>query len=743
MARRKITPVDNPYSGPRWQRTHPDVLAFNTDNWQTRVGRRSRSQTTFANLLGLNTAFDDLHKTDGESPNLRNVRYMGEKQAYQRSQVTSRDGKSVIAVYGDTDHFTKQEDGETYLELWEGRAIRFEVPHSDTLTRLQLWVENIENAKGRIRVLFKNSKDEEPVCDANIDLSTVAPRKYVERIVRPIIPLQAANDGGKAIIQLEIMDDVNPEDVGEPYPVKGRKVRILAKGSGLHERAEFVMPSQEEPWVPNGLREIPLTFTEEMNIPLVGITTNDCKPMMCGSDPICVNNNKYILYPVLEHGTTPIILYTNVNTGETKKAEATVASDAKAVRMVQGKDKIYYVDGKSELQRIDTSTWKSEQAITSQDMIDADNTKPEDLKAKKGASLIIKINNRFWIAGFDDDPNFFQLSGINSLGDGVHYDQYYEGGYVPDRNSKESSCGPITALAQFNGDCIIGRKDGISIYHAPMGLEFGSSSSSTPTQSSAFAFNIGIDRQEDICNFNGVVYYYNKSEGLRRYSGTDATFQSVKVDNELRNIPNTSNRFMFAHGNKVFFYFDRNAKGYADHGLLYHTYLANTSPWYMDNQVPVMWAVSDQNDDIVYAMHSVYPVLYRMDDTNTHEDFDSSIPMEYDTMYKSSGEIMGWTTLRRVEASIIANDTNSWFIGVDRNHENSPAVFRRWVKGSVAVDNGPDAVFPDTAVSQNQVINIPMRMKCREFNIRIKVLTWKHNAMLLAMVAETGSIMPR
>lgn len=742
MARKKVSPTDNSYAGPRWQQFFPDVYARNSDNFQTRTGRRNREQTTFANLLGLNTAFDDLHKSDGESPYLRNVRYMGERQTYQRAQVTSRDGAKLISVYGEEDHFVNQADGETYLELYEGRAIRFEVPHEDTLTRLQLFVNNYEGAKGRIRVLFKNSKNEEPLCDANIDLEEMLNKKWVERIVRPIIPLQQKNDDGVAIIQLEIMDDVEPDEINQLYPSRGRKVRILAKGNGRHERAEFVMPSQEEPWNEHGMREIPLTFTEEVNIPLVGYSTSKHTTMPRSSQTICTKDGKFIVYPVKENSTTPVLVRTNVDTGETVKIEASVDPKATAVRFAQGKDKIYYVDGYSDLQRIDTFTWKSEVAITTQDMIDADSTSPEDLKAKKGASLILKLRNRLYLSGFADDPNFVQFSVINTKGDGVQYDQYNEYFYSPDRSYKESTCGPITALEEYNGTIIVFRRDGSSAFSAPMGLEFGSGSSS-PTQVDTFAFNIGIDRQEDVTNANGNLFFYNKSEGLRRYSGADATFQSAKVDNELRNIPDDSNRFMFAHGNKVRFYFDRDARGYADHNLLYHTYLAQSSPWYMDNQTPIMWAVGDQNTDTMYGMHSLYPALYIIDSPDTQEDFDSSIPMEYDTMYKSSGEIMGWTLVRRVEVSVIANDTNSWFIGVDKDHSSDPAVFRKWVKGSEIVPNGPDAVYPDTDSYSNQVVHITMRMKCRQFNVRTKVLTWKSNALLLAIIAECGVIQPR
>lgn len=741
MPRRKITPQSNPYRGPDWQKFYPDVLGRVTANYRSTEGRRDRQYTSFYNMLGLNTALDDNHKQDGESPFLRNCRYMGERQEYQAAQVTSRNGSRLISTYGDVDHFVTANNSETTIEMYEGKAIRFQVRHSDTLTRLQLWVNNVEGAHGRMRVLFKTSKDATPVCDTNVPLDGVK-GGWKEYIVRPIIPLEAEKDGGIATIQLEIMDDVNPEDVGKPYPVRGRKVLVLGTGASTHEEATFVMPSQEEPWKTGGMTEIPLSFIPRGNAPLVGFTTNACKTLPRGSDPICVNGQKYVVYPIKENGQVKL-LRTNLSNGETIVLNASVSPNATAVRFAQGKDKLYYVDGESYLQRIDLNTWVGEQAITTQDMIDAPGTTPESLRAKKGASLIVKINNRFWISGFKDDPNAFQLSGINSVGDGVQYDQYYEAGYSPDRNSKESACGPIRALEQFNGDCIIARSDGISVYHAPMGLEFGSTSSTTPTQVSTFAFNMGIDRQEDMCSFAGSLYYYNKSEGLRRYSGSDATFQSVKVDNELRHIPNSSNRFMFAHGNKVHFFFDRNNTGHPDHNLLYHLALANSSPWYMDNQVPVMWAVSDQNEDAIYAMHSYYPAVYQLYDVNAHEDFDSSIPMIYYTQYKNGGYQMGWTILRRVLVSVIANDTYSWFVSVDKDRENNPAVFRKWVRGISPIDNGPDAQFPDADAYQEQILHVVLRRKCRRFNIGVKVLAWKSNAMLVSAVGEVGTIRVR
>ena len=131
MSRKKTTSVESLYAGARWQRFYPDTYSRTTQTWQTRVGRRNYEFSTFSNLLGLNTNFDDIHKSDGDSPYLRNVRYMGEKQEIQRAQVTSRNGAELLGIKSyDTIAAPK---AEYFVEMWEGRALEIDLPKRETL----------------------------------------------------------------------------------------------------------------------------------------------------------------------------------------------------------------------------------------------------------------------------------------------------------------------------------------------------------------------------------------------------------------------------------------------------------------------------------------------------------------------------------------------------------------------------------------------------------------------------------
>lgn len=460
---------------------------------------------------------------------------------------------------------------------------------------------------------------------------------------------------------------------------------------------------------------------------------------------VCTDEGKFLVFPIkydsgieLWRFNVDTHVYTQIDT-----SAAPVDQKAEAVRFAQGLGKLYFVDGYSPLQRIDLSTWKSELAIAKQEDIDEPNVTPQDMQAQPGASLILRINNRIWLAGFKEDPNFVQYSILNSLtgtpdakteNAGVQYDQFSDISwfYSPDRSPKDSVCGPITALANFDGNLIIFRTNGASVWKP--GNEF-----SSPSQADMYSYNIGVESQEDVCNLNGALYIYNRSEGVRRFTGADAVMQSMPIDNELRKLPYNSPRFLFAHANKVRLYCDPKDRGYADHNFIYFTILANQSPWYCDDNTPAVWLLGDQNDDTVYAMHPLYPAIYEVDAEDQFTDFDSSITMQYHTTYKSPGEISGWTILHRVLLKLVASSTNIWFIGVDFDHRDDPAVWRKYVKKQEDDLDPVESVFENTADAGTQTINLMMRAKVRDFQVRVLVNCWQDNAMLQYIEGQYGS----
>ena len=732
MARRKTAPQDSVYEGSRWKKFYPDVYSRTTNPWQTRVGRRNGEFATFSNLLGLNTTFDDIHKRDGESPFLRNVRYMGNKQTAQRAQVTSRDGALLL---GAMDTGTIEPYPEQYhIEMWEGRAIEFEIEPTDKLiVGGSLNIRNKEGAAGRLRVFLKQNHSTRPICDANIALEGISKNSFVTRSFRFIQPLNA-KDG--LTIRLEIEGDIEPDACGDI--AEGRKIWITASGFKGHLAANYTSPNVNE-----CMREEPYDWNEEPSIPCITLTYANGIPMKKGYS-VCTDEGKFLVFPLKFDNEVQLWRF-NLNTNQyiqIDTSDAPVDSRATAVRFAQGLGKLYFVDGYSPLQRIDLSTWKSEIAIAKQEDIDEEGVTPEDMQAQPGASLIIRIKNRIWLAGFKEDPNFVQYSILNSLtgtpdakteNAGVQYDQFSDISwfYSPDRSPKDSVCGPITALANFDGKLVVFRTNGCSVWSP--GSEFAA-----PSQEDMYSYNIGVDSQEDVCNLNGTLFIYNRSEGVRRFTGADATFQSMQIDNELRKIPDDSPRFMVGHGNKVRLYCDLRGRGYADHNFIYFMALATTSPWYCDDNTPVCWAVGDQTSDRVFAMHPLYPAIYEVDAEDNYTDFDSSITMQYHTPYKAPGDIVGWTILHRVLLKLVASSTNIWYIGVDFDHKDNPAVWRKYVKKQEDDIDIPEGVFENTAEAGTQTINLMMRAKVHDFQVRVLVNCWRENAMVQLIKGEYG-----
>lgn len=733
MSRKKVLPQDSLYGGARWQRLYPDVYSRTTTTWQTRVGRRNYEFSTFSNLLGLNTAFDDIHKLDGDSPYLRNVRYMGESQQIQRAQVTSRNGAELLGVKGY--QTIAAPAPEYFVDIWEGRAIEIDLEKRNTLLiGGALEIQNIEGVEGRLRIFLKRPGERE-ICDANIDLNEVNTTKFNKRVFRFINPINM-KDG--VTLRFEVEGSVVPDCEGNME--QGKKIRLRTTGIGMHRQADFERPNTND-----CMREMPYEWTDEPGLVCIELHTCDEHPMTKGT-LVCTKDGKFLVFPIKTTNSIELWRF-NVNTREYSKIDTSggaVDSRSTAVRFAQGLGKLYFVDGYSPLQRIDLSTWKSELAIAKQSDIDVEGVTPQDMQARPGASLIIRIRQRFYLSGFKEDPNLVQYSILNSLtgtadepstNAGVQYDQYSDISWFhsPDKAPADSVCGPITALEQFDDKLIVFRKDGSSI-HAP-GSEF-----SAPTQADTFAYNMGVERQEDVCNMNGILYMYNRSEGFRRFSGAEATFQSAKIDNELRKLPADSPRFMIGHANKVRMYCDLESRGYADHSFLFMTVLAGSSPWYCDDNTPVCWAVGDQTSDTIYAMHANYPAIFIVDSPDNYSDFDSSIDMEYHTPYKSPGSMNGWTILRRTILRIVASGTNTWFIGLDFDHRDKPAVWRKYIAYQEDEGVPEEAVFDANEQVGTQVINLMLRAKVRDYQVRIKVSTYKDPAMLMFISSEVGSV---
>ena len=96
--------------------------------------------------------------------------------------------------------------------------------------------------------------------------------------------------------------------------------------------------------------------------------------------------------------------------------------------------------------------------------------------------------------------------------------------------------------------------------------------------------------------------------------------------------------------------------------------------------------------------------------------------------------------LRRVILRIVASGTNAWFIGLDFDHKDKPAVWRKYVQYQDDEGVPSEAIFDANEEVGTKVINLMLRAKVRDYQVRIKVSTYDDPAMLMYISSEVGNV---
>ena len=83
--------------------------------------------------------------------------------------------------------------------------------------------------------------------------------------------------------------------------------------------------------------------------------------------------------------------------------------------------------------------------------------------------------------------------------------------------------------------------------------------------------------------------------------------------------------------------------------------------------------------------------------------------------------------------------TNAWYIGLDFDHRDRPAVWRKYVQYQEDEDVPTTAVFDANEQVGVKVVNLMMRAKVRDYQVRVKVSTYNDPAMLMRISSEVGA----
>lgn len=697
---------------PKYFEKHPGIYAKTSDTYTSRFYQRK--QDPHFNLLGLSTLPDDYRKPEGSSPFLTNVRYMGEREETQRAPVMSRGGARFISTIGEDKLPRNQEDGQTYLEVYEGKAIEWNLTHNKLLTGLSFFLYNVDQAAGYLKITVRDKDTKREFTNAVIDAATIDINEFQQYVVRTI---RTVTDS-EVIIRMEVLDDERTESDG----VK-RAIRVLST-HGEHKYATYDLPNQND-----ALQEVPYVFQDASLEPLTGVMINDWEPLPRATK-FRSGNQDYTAFPVRREGTVELYRQSWA-TGDITLLATGIDPRAKAVRWDQAEGYLYYVDGYSPLKRINLTTLLSELVIPKPEEITVPDVDPATLTAKPGASLIHFLNNRMYLSGFADDPNLVIMSLIDNIK--PRFEQYNDRFYSPDQSPEASAGSPITALEDIQDYLIVWRIDGVSLYDRGASTILQDASQVTPEGS-----QLGVLNQEAVCKGKNNIYFFNPVEGVCRFAGSVNRNVSLDIENIFKRIPDPEKVFMVYHNKRVRLYYSSNGQ-YIDSCLYYYSELEGRLPWYQDIDTPVSSAVVDDKTETLYAIHSQVATTMEID--SEFKDFDSIIRLEYHLQYTvpSTTSPDGWSIVRRIHTHIIANSTHSIFIALDIDNQDRPIVWRRLVEEQEKPEFNPDAIFPQTAETGEVVISIPTYVRCRKYQVRILRYCYKDRAEITGIGIEYGN----
>jgi hypothetical protein len=790
------------YPNSEWYK-QPESAYARTDAWATRYYTRKIDGAAINYFAGLNTSKDDYSKKTGETPYSMNARLYGSDEKRSRAQLMSRYGNTFYMLPSGaetTDTTDKLADSNMDLVVRENRSIRHKITFSNRITKLGLWLKRDKVSESNsIFVIILRDNEKEELCRAAISLNNLSDKYEYKEFRFSVTTVDTA------YIELTLYDDL--DDRSRP---NNDEVYIASAATANHEAADYEMPNLDK-----SLREVPYQWVEYIGIPLVRATTTNWRTF-----PVWLqdgyfnagNGNRYVVIGAVNGSGMKVIYQVKYATvladesiqvllPENSECKVLIASNyidqrSDVVRMTQAGDKLYFVDGWSELQCVDLVTgtvrdakpdpndvdifdfipnhnyitgdvilhndgsgktfWTAKNDFTSDIAFDAkdwDKDTLESLRAWKGASLIYFLNNRLFLAGFNNveiganprlEPNLVIMSSITSVKPVYEmFNRQVDFWYTPDLSQDRSSATPITAFSSVQDQLIVANNGSFSLFNVQASVAAGGVAQATPEGA-----GYGVARQEHITKSRNNLYFYNMNDGVVRFGGSTTTVISAPIDVDLKRIKNTSKVFMQLHKDKLrmFYGYDgENTNTFYD----YVAYATHKSYWYRDSNTPFSYGFSDNAINQEFAVRSDYPALISLDggvyrDTDQSEkrlaDMDCIIPFEYDIKYITSPDRLDEMILRRIHITSLQNFNSSIFIGLDYDYNNNTVVWRKFINGLVQQPDNPTDIFRSQGEVGGKMVSIRVLTNGTKFiQIRLKQYCFNYQAEIMQVSMEYGT----
>lgn len=791
------------YPGGKWYRK-PGQAYARTSKWPTRYYQRKIGGSMVTALVGINTTADDFSKKEGESPYLWNARLSGTKEDRKRAQSMSRMGQMLYGMPGG--QYTIYSDpGKYYIGIKENKSVRWKINSTDTMYAVGLRFRVLEPSSNTHAhfVLILRDKNMNELCRAIKSVAEIEEflneNSEEQTLWFNFIKLLS----GEGYLEATLVDDF--DNSGNPTDYT---LYINASGEENHSYSEHELPNLDK-----SLHEEPYKWYRGVNVPVTQFMCTKWKtfPVWIQDGHFNSDSSRYsVIGAIDDDGNKKIfkVKYADldVNTGEIVVRRKTAAqggtnppefsllidSDkidqrATQVRMTQAGNCLYFVDGYSNLQKVNLDTWDVVDAVPDPADVDTfgyassmyyfansvivdggsfwrctedhqggknfDNDEKkyweeetlDSVTAWPGASLIYFINNRIALSGFRNipigndpdkqrvEPNLVILSSITSVKPA--YDVFNRGVeffYVPDRSPSQSVKSPVSAFASIGDVLYIFTTDGYVGESIQSAVEFGGIAQSIPEGA-----QYGVMKQEHVVEGTNMIYFYNREMGIMRTAGSVASDISGPIDSFMQGITDeqVANAHLCITGNVLRFYVGdedaTNTISFVDYANL----AQHRSYWFRDNNTPVQCTYVDGSSDFYMAVHSQAPIMMILDETL--KDFDCAILYEYYTKYIGTPNRLDHTIVRRVHVTTLQTFQSSVFIGLDYDHNNTPIVWRKFITPTQKGNFAPEDIFGDD--NESGATNLDVRIlttDTRFVQIRLKQYCYDFQAEILQVGFE-------
>lgn len=699
-----------------------------------RTSRRIHDGFSLDRNFGLDTTSDDVNQSIYSSPYYINGRYNSDNLTTQRANSASVQGTKALLVFKEERKDFDKKDIQTYLTMWQGKQIKFELPFDGKIIGNTITIRNTDGCTGILSIYLSAKDGGKPFYETAIDLCEVSQDVFEHRVLYSnSVFKQSYAPNGKVYVRLEIWDEVDQKRSANPFNT-GRKIEIASTGEGSHYSCVYRIQDK------NTCVKEKYEYEIHPNRPLLGLIYSDYHsiPTVLNGDEkigatVSLNGYRYDIFAIQDGSHTEAVIYDRIM-NRIIDNDIRIDGRAKKFSIVQAKDYVYYVDGYSPLQKFKVGEWKSEALPIS--------TSKDDTQPVIGANLIVFHNNRIYLAGFRTDPNLMQASTIEE--DGADFDNYVLRWYVPGDNYPEAlSINPITAVVEYStNEFLVVGDHFCNRFQSNADID-----NSYPASVSMITDINGVADEGDITSYRGTIYAFSPEAGLQQFNGSiwRQVSGSSSIDSHFDRVDMDSPRKLWGYANKLYFNYtdkvDRLKKCLVwDMKMNYQQY-----PWFQDIELPFCDVRVDHDFGLI-GIHPDYPCIMELYAEDTWRRLDSPITFERHTKHIQLPGNASDIIVNRVHNKVIANSNRWWWFGLSSDkHEltqyrGKDSWFRLPVWDTISVDEPQEFPFPDNeafeldAVQRLTISNL--RIRCMSIQEKIKCKTFRSQASLISTVFE-------